>query len=354
MIRPSSLPMLQQCSAFSSGVAGEFAEAGQDRHAALTSLLKDDDADGLSLLEPEQAEVVLWAEEYIRTKAPMDEHPLHSERTLTLLDGEFNEIMRGTPDVVCGGELFDLKWRERDYGAQMAAYALMLMEESGRTEIRVHVIFGAFKRVEVYEISKDGAEKLVNDILESAKTPTPTPCDYCGWCSKRLTCQPFLDAAEKVAKGYSDLPAAQEWHPSKMETGEEIAAALWIWRTILSKWGESVEFHAFEAATKKGMTLPGFDLKSKAGRSWCSDVATAFTVSKLPQNFFLMCCDLRMNTSKTNASKKGLIDMYAGTHGMPKARAKREISTSLTEAGVLKQGDPVQYLKAVGTVDDAD
>lgn len=352
-LRPSSLPMLQKCSQFT-GTGSDYTESGTDRHGAFKNALEEK-PDALALLDEEDASGVSWAVEYVRTHAPMEDHGLDLERTLTLYDGEFNRVFTGTPDVICGSHVFDLKWRHRDYGAQIAAYALMHMEESGRNSVTVHVLFAATKRAEVYELTRGEAGKLVHGIIHHARERVlqPSPNEYCGWCSKRLTCAPFQEAARVVAAGYSDIEKAKTWHPSEMETGEEIATALWLWRTVLKKWGESVEFHAMDAATKRGLTLPGFELKSKKGRQWCKDMEAAFTASKLPQNFFLMCCDLRMNTSKTSAGKKGLIDMYAGTHGMPKARAKRELTDSLTTAGALEDGKPSQYLKATGEEDDS-
>lgn len=352
--RPSSLPALRQCGMFepSQRDGAEDKDAGTERHEVLADLLRQPG----QAIEHEDIESIEWAADYIRTHAPTSDHEMHIERKMALLDPEFDEVIAGTPDAVCGGDLFDFKWRRRDYGPQMAAYALMAMEENGRQEMRVHVLYGQERRAEVYIITRHEAALLLAEIAAKV-TPNPvaTPCDYCGWCARRLTCEPLLKMAQAVTAGYADLPEFKSWHPSQMETAEEISKALLIWRAVLKKWGESLEYHALEAVTKRGFALPSFDLKSKRGKTWCQDIQSAINVAGLTQEQFLPCCEVRLNSSKRTGAL-GLIDQVAKVTVQPKAAVKRELTKKLTEAGALKEGAPTQYLKTIKSImeDDED
>ncbi len=354
-LRPSSLPMLAQCPAWQSSGGNDDTAAGATRHSALAWLLNDtatqeQQAEAVACLDEHEVESVTWAADYIRTHAPMADHPLHTERTLTLLDDDFKEVMRGTPDVACGPELFDLKWRERDYTAQLAAYALMLMEESGWHEVHVHVLYGERRRAERFTLTHEGATELVFRIVESTYgTPTPTPCDYCGWCARRITCPALTGPAKHVATRYAGeetLAKVEQWHPSEQTDAAQLSLMLFIARKVLKPWIESVEHHALDAVTKQGLALPGYEMKTRAARQWVADVTAAFAATGLPQDVFLKCCDVRLNTSKTYPDKVGVVDEFAKASGLKKAAAKRDLMKRLEPA--LGIGKPTHYLAETG------
>lgn len=305
MIRPSSLPMLAQCAEFESS-GSDFAELGTDRHAALKAHFAGDNS-LLDLLDEESQAGVLWAAEYIRANTT-ESHPVEWEQKRAWTRPDFSAA-EGTVDVVNGGDIFDFKWRERDYSPQMADYATERLERGFKT-VTVHVLFGASRRAEKLHFDLDACERVLIPILIRLENPKPTPCDYCGWCAKRLTCPALTGPAKTVAAGYAEAPTLElikDWHPSEMlDKPEQLSFALTVWRKILKKWGESVEFHAMEAATKRGLKLPGFELKSKRGRQFVTSVAQAFDVSGLSPAEFLQACDVRLNTSKKYPDRKGL------------------------------------------------
>lgn len=343
MIRPSSLPMLKQCPQFNPS-GGEFAEAGHERHEALRALLSDQSflADSL---EDEDAGGVRWAYDYIQVNAPTSEYPLELEQKKEWIDPVTFDIRTGTVDVGCGPHIFDFKWRERDYLHQMAAYALTRPEYP---EVTVHILFGEPRIAKKIIFTQDTAAELIAPVIEEAlnEDAQAKPCDYCNWCAKRLSCPAVLETAKAIAQGYSEEEKVKQWHPSKMETPEEIAAALWVARKVLKPWCESIEFHAREAAIKKGLALPGFQMKTKKGRSFCFDVSSAFGLSGIPQDKFLQCCDLRLNSSKKIKDKVGLVEVLAQQMDIPKAQAKKQLTSKL--APVLKEGNPITMLVAVG------
>lgn len=359
MIRPSSLPMLAVCPCFD-GQGGEFAESGRLRHVYLESLLRREvsgdpkqdaiiEAAAKDLSEEEQDSVV-WAFDYIKCHAPMSDYAIAFERKMHLLDENFERVFPegGTPDVTCGPVLFDLKWRERDYTHQMAAYALMMLEEHDYPEVKVHVLYAEPRRVRQYSFTKESASALVFDILKKAQDPDrkPSPCDYCGWCSNAYKCEPLLQTAAGIAKRYCDLDRVKNWHPSQMETAEEINQALWVARKVVKKWLESIEHHALDAVQKRGLTLEEFGLVNQSGGTYVTDVPAVYASVGIPQGEFFKCVDIRMATSKKYPDKKGLVDIYAGLKGTKKAPAEREIKKKLSEAGLLKVKKPKIFLKA--------
>jgi hypothetical protein len=326
-IRPSNLPALSQCPCFEPS-ASDFAEAGTDRHAALRAHFESNDG-LLELLPEEDAEGVRWAAEYIRMKAPLSDHPIGFEQPLSLILDDFSEI-NGTLDATCHLDLFDLKWRERDYRAQLAAYVLMRLQELGiDATITVHVLYAAFRRAEVFHLDATSARAIVLPILDRARDPDrqSNPCTYCSWCARQLTCPALNIRAQAVAAGREDWQL-QSYHCSEITDPRQMSRALTLAKH-LAKWCKAVEHHALDMVIKRGEQIPGYTLKSRAGKRSCHDLTGAFNSLGLPVETFLACCDIRFSTSKENPDKKGIEDVYSAAHGVKKAAAKRELSRKL-------------------------
>jgi len=342
--RPSSLPMLAQCPSFESS-GSDFADLGTDRHAALKAHYAGDDS-LLDLLDDDDQDGIRWAADYIRANtsesyATVWETKRHWDRP------DMSEA-EGTPDVVNGSQLFDFKWRYRDYAAQMADYAISMID-NGYERVTAHILFGSERRAVKMHFDYAACEKIILPILTSLENPTPKPCDYCGWCAKQFTCAANTTTAKVVAEGYAEadlLQVIRDWHPSEMmNDAQQIAFALTIWRRILKKWGESVEFHAAEAATKLGLKLPGYELKERQGRKFIADTQRAFELSGLPADKFLAACGVRLNTSKTNTSLLGLDKIFAEALGIKTATAKRECEKKL--ADVIQKSKSTMALVSV-------
>lgn len=352
MLRPSSLPALEECPCFESGLASEFAEAGTDRHTALAALLHNRDSKILELLPDEEAEGVKWAVEYILLHANHSEHPITTERGLTLTYGDFDEKeMPGTPDVTCHLDLFDLKWRQRDYTAQMCAYVLMQLQALGiDATITVHILYGAFQKAEVLKIDRETAERTVFPIIARYEDPQkqPAPCTYCGWCAHKVTCSALNQRAQAVAAGREDWNL-ETYHASQITNPVEMGKALNLARG-LSKWIEAVEHFAKEMAIKQGQQIPGYTLAQKSGKRSCADIAGAFGSLGLTADKFLACCDVRFTKSKADPNKLGLEEIYAEAKGITKAAAKRELKTKLEP--FFRTPKEITYLKAEKSTDD--
>jgi hypothetical protein len=328
MIRPSSLPALGQCPKFE-GDASESsdAHAGTVRHQFFAALLKGEEVDWGKLSEAD-AEGVAWAVEYVRVYKP--DLPLVIECRAGFTDPDFN-VVEGTPDVICGDHLFDLKWRPSDYSLQLAAYVMMV----GTPAVTVHVLFAERKRAERYTLTRDEAWALIVGVLDAARRPeaVPTPCEYCGWCSRRLTCPALLERANAVVEGRPDW-ALDCYHPGLIDDPADMGKALRLAR-LLKEWIESVEHHAKDMAIKAGMVPHGFQVASRAGKRELPDVAAIFAQAGLPQAEFLRACEVSFTE---------LALLYAEFHGQKKKPAERELEAKL---GALIQRRPsVQYLTA--------
>jgi hypothetical protein len=242
-------------------------------------------------------------------------------------------VITGTPDFTCGDVLFDLKWRYRDYGPQMACYAWMLLDEGFAEPIKAHLLFAEPQSHRVLTFTHDSAWAMIKPILEGATAPfaVATPCTFCGWCAKKLKCEALTQQVNIALKSNPewDLP---QWHSSEMKTAKEMGMALKIART-LSDWCESVEFHAKEMAVKQGKVPEGFELKSRQGNRYVADLVAAFQAISLPQAEFLKVCTVK---------PRSLFDLYATFHGMKKAPAEREVEKKL--GAVIQRKEPSQML----------
>jgi hypothetical protein len=323
--------MLAECPKFE-GSPSEHTTRGTLRHEALEAYLGGNDKAFKDLTE-EEAENMIWAAEYVKLKAPLLDHPLIVEQKISGVLPNGMPI-EGTPDIICGDHLFDLKWRPRDYRAQMACYSYMIMD--GRTvdggEIRpitAHVMYAQTQTVRIMKFDPDTAWMTIKPIIEhsTASFSVATPCSFCGWCAKKLTCEALVQQVNIALQSNPEWNLPQ-WHSSEMKTAKEMGLALKIART-LSDWCDSVEFHAKELAVKQGIVAEGFSLSSKQGNRFVDDIGSAFQKSGLPQEVFLKACDVRPAT---------LFNLYAEFHGMKKAHAEREIEKRLGET--IKRKNP--------------
>lgn len=328
--RPSSLPMLAECSQFV-GNGGEFAEQGTVRHAALSDLLTGNDA-GLFLLDTdEEREAVRWAADYIKLKAPTADYPFVCEVKRQWLGPDFTE-REGTPDVVCGPVLFDFKWRRRSYDAQMADYALALMDD-GFDVIEVHVLYGAVKQVEVIRFDRATANRIVAPILDKAGRNDPTPCDYCGWCANRLTCSALLERANVVAENRDDW-RLESYHASEIVTADEMGKALKLAKA-LGDWVEAVEHYAKEMA-RNGVIPTGFKIQNRQGNRFITSVTEAYAKSGITQEEFLKACEIKFTS---------LVELHAAKEGIKKAAAEREMEKRLGD--VVQRKSPSVSLVSI-------
>jgi hypothetical protein len=358
-MRPSALPMLSRCPKFVGGPPRAFTDSGTSRHKLFHALLalgpEAVAADPLYTVDLDEQDIdgVQWAVDYVHANAPVSDYPLALEKRVALLNDDFEEVTAGTPDAVCGPNIFDLKWRYRDYFAQMAAYAAAVADNGGFSFVKVHTLFGEQKRPQVSILSRADALAVVARIGAQVASPNAEarPCDYCDWCERAHKCEALIARANGVVTGREDW-ALEQYHASEITTAEQMGKALTVARQV-EKWCKAVEYHAKQMAEKKGVVPVGFKLGTTHGKTWCGDVPRAFQLAGVPQEDFLRACDLRLNTSKKYPDKVGLIDIFAAQLGVKKTPAARQVKERLTET--LKKGsDGVKLVAIKGEQHDED
>lgn len=327
MIRPSRLPALKECPRFESGEARDFTLDGTKRHQALGSMFNERDnilvRKWREQLDDESIEGIEWAFDYIQIHAPMEDYPLNIERTMEIVDDEtFETVLKGTLDYQCGNLLFDIKWRRRDYVPQMAAYALMMIQECGWNAINVHILFMESKYVQKLVLTEGECWRIINEAKHKAEDPNaePNPCDYCSWCKHTLTCKALNDRVGVVTEGRKDWELEQ-YHASQLTNPEELAKAIPI-AIAVKTWAAAVD-HFAKKFVFEGGTIPGYEVRSKKGNRKIVNLDGAFSRSGLDQSEFLQCCSVVFSM---------LAEKRSVTHGISKAVATRELENLLGDA----------------------
>ncbi len=331
VIRPSSLPALAQCPCYSPDqeTGQEQKSDGTKRHTALGLYLADEPnwADQLGGWD---ADGVQWAGEYIRAHAPLSMHPLEIEQRRVAMLPDLTEIP-GTPDVVCGADLFDLKGRDCDsYREQMDAYVLMTQHPI----VHVHVLYATERRADEFEVHRHEAEARTLAIVNAAtdQNRRPRVCDWCGWCVNRPKCPAFAEVGETAARhlGLTIPPGAIEDVRDSAGLGELKRAA-----DAAAEWAKIANAHVREMAVKQGVVADGFTVCSRKGNPSITDAWAAVQASGLP---------IEAVATSFSISLPDLSAAYATHHGLKEKAARADLETRL--GSLIERGSTVHYLKA--------
>ena len=196
-----------------------------------------------------------------------------------------------------------------------------------RLETRIETILA--RRRAVFD---EGREDLLN--------ATDEICRYCG---NRGTCPALYSKALVVAQNYSDtaLEIPPKFHPSTWTTPEEHSIGRRL-ALVLEKWVESVKSHNMQFVMDAGQTIPGFELKSKAGRRDIKDILAAWAATKddLTLEEFLAACG-PVSVAKLEEAVAGRVKRG------DKAKRKEALNERLTDMGILATGAETYYLARV-------
>lgn len=313
--------MLNLCPMFA-GAGGAYAEDGTIRHHCISEFLQGD-LQAFDNFDPEQKEGLFWAANYIKLHAPMADHPLECEKTRTITCPD-KTVIKGTPDITCGKHLFDVKWRYRNYRAQMACYAMMQMQENNLPEVTSHLLFAApgYQKPITETWTMESAWNCISPILDTVRNPQakPNPNEFCNWCQHIKTCPAMIERINAVLLGREDW-RLEQYHASELKSGEECSKALIIARA-LAKWAEAVEYHIKLLAVKEGFTIPGFKASTRQGNRYIPDIGAAFACLNIPQEKFLEVCEVKLGK---------LTKLYAELNGMSPKKADTELNRKLGE-----------------------
>jgi hypothetical protein len=206
----------------------------------------DGDESDLDMLSRDDRASAQYGIDYLRTVLPMQDHPRFSELPVTVTV-EGHPPFPGTLDHACGEHVVDIKsGKTSEYGLQLAAYALGYMQHTNRDSVHCHVCYIDQQRVVSFWVTREEAESAIKPVLDAvADGGVATPCTYCNWCARQLTCPALRGLTSEAAK-VIDLDG---WTPPAMEedldgvaAGKAIAAI-----KAIKMWCDAMEAKVREA-----------------------------------------------------------------------------------------------------------
>jgi hypothetical protein len=267
-IRPSSLPKLSQCGQYEgSKTASDAANRGTRLDELFRSAWGTGDFPvGTSR---EDGDVVEWAlAQMSRINGVWA--PIETDEKLCKVRIPGMEA-GGTCDAICVERQWhaDLKSGQiYDYEAQMAAYAMGLMNMHGQDRWTAYLLFCDQKKVVKHEFTYESAMMIVARALANVGQP-PTPNAYCDWCAKSLTCKPRLDAQEQALATTQETFLTILANPAKL--GEFLDKC-----RIFASFEEAAKNRARELL-KAGFEVPGWRLQDpRITKTIGVDVLAAF------------------------------------------------------------------------------
>ncbi len=258
-VRPSSLPKLACCRAFeNSPGTSPAAERGTKLDGIIRAawqelkrrkeedVLLDDVAD-LADLATEDVAAVRWAINTMHELSGGEDIETREEQLQAVVP--HRQVLTGTMDGLCVGGCFLIDFKtgqERDYKAQMAAYALACMDAYFIDSWTAHLLFIDQQKVVTHFFKEEEARELLDSIINAPVEPTA--CDYCEWCGKFGTCPltrrqvqevqevaKLMPAATPAALSLPLPPALQELVDNEAK-GHAFLSAL----AVAEKWGDKI------------------------------------------------------------------------------------------------------------------
>lgn len=267
-LSPSAFPKWAECAHYEpSREPGEEAERGTRMHKAYAMAVarKDGVVDGG--LDPEDRAAAEWA--VAETRRIFEGAPEAVERKLPYYDSE-GELYFGTADAVCGLQIADLKTGQiRDYGPQMAAYALALMDIKWAERATTRLLFCDEREVVTREWTAEEAIGTVMPIIAARKDalagkgPGPRPCEYCGWCGKRDTCAAYVSQLAPAAAAIAS-PEAFEFS-AVLADPDRLGRFLTACKLLRCDYEERAQERAKEVIGSGGR-VPGWTIQPRKGR----------------------------------------------------------------------------------------
>lgn len=267
-LSPSAFPKWAQCAHYEpSREPGEEAERGHLLHRAYAMAVAREDGVVDAALEPEDRAAVAWA--VAETVALFGGAPESVERKLPYYDSD-GLLYFGTADAVCGVGIADLKTGQiRDYGPQMAAYALALMDIKWADRATTHLLFCDEREVLSREWSAEEAISVAMPIIAARKEalagdgPGPRACEYCGWCGKRDTCPAYVSQLAPAAMAIAS-PEAFEFS-AVLADPERLGQFLTACKLLRCDYEERAQERA-KAVIGSGGRVPGWTIQRRKGR----------------------------------------------------------------------------------------
>ena len=360
---PSKLQSKEICSRFDykedeDGQENEFAAEGTLMHEAL-------ETGDLSKLDPEQQEQVVKVQSYFDSLlSGIDPRRIRrwSEVKVTLPDRTF-----GTADIVIlvadednattgyaivGDAKFGMKPVPPAHdNVQLMCYcgALLFGTTDEPLYFRPREVYGHMVSPRINDASttvftmadKDRILTRIDKILANAANPfhPPTPdtelCSKCQWSAQ-------CPALKGLAVATGTEVATRKFLPSIFDLQQidnaspEDKSKVYALAQLLEGWAEGAKKLVTKAVIDKGETIPGYELRSRAGNARVSDVreAVALLSTTLSKEEILDAASL---------SLPKLVDIVALSKSLTKVEAKELVTTTLET--VLEHGADIKYMQ---------
>lgn len=334
-LSPSSFPARSRCGKYTPDGGSRYSASGTSQHAIFASLFKGQLPLFLDEVTDSEMEGLKWAKEQVELKSDSD-YPIEVERKLSYMNEKMEPVYYGTVDIVNGpNKIFDLKaGEEHAYWAQMAGYALALMDEKGSDWVDVVILYSRYKRIREYTIGRNSAEIALRDIIVKTEDPNAreVPNEFCDWCARMHECNAIHNRAN-IVSAHMDW-VAESFNPSKLDDPEELAKALTVAR-LLKKWAKKVEDKAQEDKYDEEPP-PGFRWKRFSGRKSIKDTIAAHKRSGLSMESILRASSITMSK---------LEEEYADGLGVTKKAAKEVLAERM--ADIITTTKPYKTLEEV-------
>jgi hypothetical protein len=267
-LSPSKLDKLNECLHFEGKPVGPAAKRGTEIHEKL--------ADAFQRREAPADPLLLRA--YNRAKAYIARVDAIEEK-VQLLNDQLEQVTFGTADLYGRGEndkltLVDFKSGSQpasSYYHQMAAYALMLMDQEDESECTAVIIPVDDDDNEAFAIdfTREGAAEVIWPLIErvNAKAENPRENQFCGWCAKRKECPVWvMPARETITLAEQKLAFTQEDALTRPEAYMDAFKKL---EGIFEDWGIK---EALKSKLEAGVAVPGWKLQTRKGSASVNDV----------------------------------------------------------------------------------
>jgi len=231
------------------------------------------------------------------------------------------------------------------------AYAIGVYEKWPSVEY-VEVVFAqprldSVSRAHFYRKADLERMKLrVMTVIARAKDHKPEdlkPSEFtCLYCGAKATCIALHKKALVISSKFVELAPDKElldiYNPEQLAT-PELRGKAEILRRILEPWCDKVRKDNLRHVLETGEEIPGFEVKSRAGRRTVTDPQITWELVKdrmTPEEF----------AGVTEVSVAQLLKAYSDKAPRgSKERLKQEIEDRLTDAGILQGGDEIRYLQ---------
>jgi len=233
-IRPSILPKLALCGHYrSEGDAGAAANRGTRIDGLFREMFSGRPL-APAVKDNEEENLAAWAACAAHLQAQGRPVRASEEECRVTIDMDIDRPVEGTADAVVPEiqTSFDLKSGQvRNYREQQACYALGFMDKYFCEEWTVHLLFCDEERVISHRYTREACETIIKDALMPWRSEAaPVINDYCGWCSRRWTCE-----ARKNEIGTwlepSQITASQPGDVLANATSSQLVSFLLLFRT---------------------------------------------------------------------------------------------------------------------------